>query len=824
MRNPIHLVILLGLALLAPAAANGQGTLADYQRAETLDDRFEDLAVDVIGPVAWLEDATRLWYRKSVRGGYEFVLVDAQTRTKQPAFDHARLATALGIAAGESYTPLTLPFSSLDFVNNGQAIEVDAEGASFRCMLAAYTCTRMAAQAGGGRGGRGGRGAGGGRGGRGGRGGGAPDDDAPPVAVSPDSTFEAFIRNYNIWIRPAGEDDDARQLSYDGSEGQQYSFSSISWSPDSRKVAVYRVAPGYERLVHYIESSPDDQLQPKHSTRSYTKPGDRLDRNQPVIFDVATRRQQSVDPALFPNAYSMSRLDWRDDSRLLTFEYNERGHKAYRVIEVNTETGATRAVIDEQVETFFVYRAASGNLRDNGKKFRYDIDGGREIIWMSERDGWNHLYLYDGATGSVKNQITKGEWVVTAVDSVDTANRQLWFRALAVNPDQDPYFVHYYRIDFDGTGMIAYTEGNGSHTVTWSDDRQFYVDTWSRVDMAPVAVLRRASDQQQVLELERGNVSALVAAGWRAPEVFVAKGRDGTTDIWGIITHPTNFDPSRRYPIIESIYAGPQGSFTAKTFSVNSGHRALAELGFIVVQMDGMGTNNRSKAFHDVAAGNLGDAGFPDRILWHRAVARQYSWYDTTRVGIYGGSAGGQNSTGALLFHPEFYDVAFSSVGCHDNRMDKIWWNELWMGWPLGPHYEASSNVVNAHRLQGKLLLVVGELDTNVDPSSTMQVVNALIEADKYFDLLVIPGAGHGSGGAYGSLKRNDFFVKHLLGVEPPDWNVVDLQADGDDDFEEEIPQDDFFMNPYIGPDHPLSWLDGGPAFGPRRAAASGLR
>lgn len=254
------------------------------------------------------------------------------------------------------------------------------------------------------------------------------------------------------------------------------------------------------------------------------------------------------------------------------------------------------------------------------------------------------------------------------------------------------------------------------------------------------------------------------------PEVFTAKGRDGKTDIWGIIIRPTNFDSTKKYPVIENIYAGPQGSFVPKNFSTQLGMQAQAELGFIVVQIDGMGTSNRSKAFHDVAWKNLGDAGFPDRILWHKAVAAKYAYYDTSRVGIYGTSAGGQNSMGALLFHPEFYKAAVSAAGCHDNRMDKIWWNEQWMG-VIGPHYGASSNVDNAHKLQGKLLLVVGEMDQNVDPSSTFQVVNALIKANKTFDLLVIPGAGHTSGGPYGDRKRWDFFVHHFIGAEPPERN-----------------------------------------------------
>ena len=278
------------------------------------------------------------------------------------------------------------------------------------------------------------------------------------------------------------------------------------------------------------------------------------------------------------------------------------------------------------------------------------------------------------------------------------------------------------------------------------------------------------------MELERGNVAPLVAAGWHAPESFSAKGRDGKTDIYGIIIRPTTFDAARRYPVVESIYAGPHGSFVPKTFSEYYGMQALAELGFIVVQIDGMGTSNRSKAFHDVAWMNLGDAGFPDRIAWHKAVAAKYPWYDVSRVGLYGGSAGGQSALGGLLFHPEFYRAAVAYAGCHDNRMDKIWWNEQWMGWPLGPQYAAASNVDHAGNLTGALLLVVGELDSNVDPSSTMQVVKALLKANKDFDLLVVPGGEHNAGrggefGAYGERKRFDFFVRHLLGVSPPAWN-----------------------------------------------------
>ncbi|GBC83198.1 Prolyl tripeptidyl peptidase [bacterium HR10] len=784
------------LFILPLTSLRAQGTRADYERAFRLRERFEGLALNIVDRVAWIEGTHRFWYRRSVKGGHEFILVDAETLVKRPAFDHARLAASLSAATGRSYTATTLPFTTLTFVDQERAIEFVALDATWRCDLSDYVCRRIGPAPLGPPGRR------------------TPEEEypreyendvfdgmvflppsssspqqtqqtrrippfspirsaeEPQVKPSPDGRWEAFIRNYNVFVRPKGKDD-AIPLSYDGSEGEAYTFASITWSPDSRRLVAYRVRQGYRRVVHYIESSPTDQLQPKHFTREYAKPGDVLDVAQPVLFDIDARKQITIDSSLFPNPYSLSNPVWWKDGRAFTFEYNQRGHQVYRVIEVDATTGTPRVLINEECATFFSYRPLQPNHRETGTRYRYDVADGKEIIWASERDGWRHLYLYDGATGRVKNQITKGNWVVRGVIKVDEEKRQIWFQASGMYPDQDPYFIHVYRINFDGSGLVALTEANGDHAVSFSSDMAYYVDLWSRVDHPPVLELRRTEDRKVLMEVERGDISELLAAGWRPPEVFVAKGRDGKTDIWGIIIRPTNFDPSRKYPVIENIYAGPQGSFVPKSFSVYNPMYALAELGFIVVQIDGMGTANRSKAFHDVAWKNLRDAGFPDRILWHRAVAAKYPYYDITRVGIYGHSAGGQNALAALLFHPDFYKVAVSSCGCHDNRMDKIWWNEQWMGWPVGPHYAASSNVENAHRLRGKVLLIVGELDTNVDPSSTMQVVNALIKANKTFDLLVLPGQGHTMGGAYGSRKMYDFFVHHLLGVEPPEWNAL---------------------------------------------------
>jgi dipeptidyl aminopeptidase/acylaminoacyl peptidase len=794
--NTKHLfwrALLLCALLSIPAVTRAQGTAPDYTRALLLRNKYQALAINVPERANWIDQTSRFWYRKSIKGGNEFVLVDAETLARKPAFDHERLAVSLAAASKEKLTALTLPFSVITFVDAERAIQFVAAGSIWKCNLSDYACNKTgpAPQ---------------------GQPGRPPTEDDPseygndvydgmtdlspqqgqqqrgpatqsgPLETqnpkaSPGGTREAFIQNYNVFIRLKGKPD-AVALSYDGSEGNYYTLVSIAWSPDSKHLVAYRVRPGYRRQVHYVESSPADQLQPKHSTRDYAKPGDALDVAQPVIFEVETKKQIVVDNSLFPDPYSLSNPVWWKDSRAFTFEYNQRGHQVYRMIEVDAATAKARAVIDEEPQTFFSYRPLTGNLRETGTKYRYDLGDGKEVIWASERDGWRHLYLYDGATGKLKNQITKGDWVVRAVNKVDDQKRQIWFEASGMYSGKDPYFTHYYRINFDGSGLAALTDADGTHTVAYSPDMKYYVDMWSRVDLASISELRRTEDKKLLLELERGDISELLKAGWQQPEVFTASGRDGKTDIWGIINRPTNFDPSKKYPVIENIYAGPQGSFVPKSFGAFSLMQALAEIGFIVVQIDGMGTANRSKAFHDVAWKNLGDAGFADRILWHKQVAAKYSYYDITRVGIYGTSAGGQSSTGGMLFHSDFYKAAVSNSGCHDNRMDKIWWNEQWMGWPLGAHYAASSNVDNARRLEGKLLLVVGEMDTNVDPASTLQVVNALIKADKKFDLLFVPGGGHGAGGAFGQRLLYDFFVHHLLGVEPPDWNRIRFKID----------------------------------------------
>jgi dipeptidyl aminopeptidase/acylaminoacyl peptidase len=511
--------------------------------------------------------------------------------------------------------------------------------------------------------------------------------------------------------------------------------------------------------VHVIESSPADRVQPRLKSWRYTKPGDRIAQTRLVLCDLEAKKQLPLDHGLFPNPWSIGNLRWAADSSRFTFLYNQRGHQVMRIVTVDSRTGEATSLIEDAPETFFNYFQ---------KLFHYYLDDRGQIIWMSERDGWNHLYLFHSTSGKLVNQVTRGEWVVRGVDRIDPEKQQIWFRAGGMNPEEDPYHIHYCRINFDGTGLVRLTAGDGTHNIRFSPDRRYFIDHYSRVDLPPVHELRRSEDGRLVTRLEEADIRRLQdIPGWSMPERFVARGRDGKTDIWGVIHRPSRLDPTRKYPVVEKIYAGPHGHYVPKRFYDFFTAMDIAELGCVVVVIDGMGTNWRSKAFHDVCWQNLRDAGFPDRIRWMQAAARKYPYLDLSRVGIYGGSAGGQNALGALLFHPDFYKVAVSDCGCHDNRMDKIHWNEAWMGL-MGPHYAENSNVTHAHKLQGKLFLTVGELDTNVDPASTMQVVNALIRANKDFDFLLVPGAGHGVGETpYLRRRRQDFFVRHLLGVEP---------------------------------------------------------
>jgi dipeptidyl aminopeptidase/acylaminoacyl peptidase len=583
-----------------------------------------------------------------------------------------------------------------------------------------------------------------------------PKPGTAPSQRSPDGRFEAFIRDHNLWLKPLGGGE-AIALTTDGSAADSYD-DTFAWSPDSSHLATRRIKAGQHRMITLIESSPKDQVQPKVRTIRYDKPGDDLDQPQVCLFAIAERKAITVAQDLLTNPWSIDEFAWRADSSGFTVLYNQRGHQIMRVVEIDRR-GQARSVIEERAATFIDY---------TNKVYYERVDARGDLLWMSERDGWNHLYRFDAVSGSLKNRITAGSWVVRSVERVDADAGLIWFTAGGVNAGEDPYHVHHGRVAFDGTGLTWLTAGDGTHDVAWSPGRRWLVDTWSRVDAAPQHVLRDGTTGRQVVALEQADLSALQASGWKAPECFVAKGRDGKTDIHGVIWRPKDFDPTKRYPVVENIYAGPHSSYAPKAFKSRYRQQDIADLGFVVAMMDGMGTSHRSKAFHDVCWKNLADAGFPDRIAWWKSAAATRPWMDLSRVGIYGGSAGGQNALGALLFHPEFYHVAVADCGCHDNRMDKVWWNEQWMGWPVGPHYAEQSNVTHAGKLQGKLMLIVGEIDSNVDPSSTFQVANALEKAGKDFELVVVHGANHGAADTpFGSKKRAAFLVRELLGTTP---------------------------------------------------------
>ena len=653
------------------------------------------------------------------------------------------------------------------------------------------------------------------------------------LVTSPDGKLEAWIEGYNVIVHQVGRPySEKLQLTQDGTIGHYYS-NRILWSPDSRKIFVCKRKAVEKRYAYYVESSPQDQLQPILHKQEYAKPGDDLPQFTPYIFNLNPSPSPKVEGSDTPQnletrnsetrtllnpsrpltplpsreglgvglQYSLDWFQWTPDSRYVTMEYNQRGHKLYQLLAMDAETGKLTSLVEERSEKFVNYN----------RIWRRWLSDGR-LLWTSERDNWNHLYLY-GSKASKKSKkqrakaslsslptgegrggaspfegwggapITRGSWCVRDILHVDEANEVIYFTASGVHPDEDPYNIHYFTVRFDGSDFQELTPEPGNHRAQFSFDRQFLVDTYSAPDKAPVTKLHAIGSAPSPSGEGRGEASTLIetsdlsrilANGWQAPEVFVAPGRDGTTPMWGIIQRPTNFDPSKKYPVIEYIYAGPGDAYTPKSFNpYNWNMTSLAELGFIVVQLDGMGTSWRGKAFEEVCYKNLKDAGFPDRKAWIRAAAAKYPYMDADNVGIFGASAGGQESTTAVLLHGDFYKAAYSSCGCHDNRMDKIWWNEQWMGYPVDSSYVECSNVYHASKLERPLMLVVGELDDNVDPASTMQVADALIRAGKDFELVVLPGVHHTMGERFGEHKRYDFFVRHLLGVEPPKWSEV---------------------------------------------------
>jgi len=742
--------VFVSCVLLAWATAYGQGTRADYERAQQfLGGNLEKLVrTGDIFP-HWVEETDQFWYCKP-GVDKEFVLVDAAKNTRGPAFDQTKLAAALSTSAGREFRPNRLPFDSFEFVEKGKAIRFEAEEQRWTCDLTSYRCTK---------------------------------EKLPPASesVSPDGRWAAFVEHYNLFVRNLSTGAVA-QLTHDGEKSWDYATplpssdlmvrqgtedveqpAAVFWSPDSTKLITYRIDSRNAGRFTTLQFVPPDQLRPKAYTYVYPLPGEIVPTAAPIVFDLLSGKRIDVqtDPVeiFFQDGPDFA---WFKDGKRFHYRFESRGYKRAEFRVVDAETGKVRTVVGEESENYI----------DPGETFEEIVKEGAEILWTSERDGWNHIYLYNGETGQLENQVTKGPWAVRRIVHVDENVRQIYFLAGGREAGQDPYLTQLYRINFDGTSLKLLTSEKANHTVSVSPDGKYFVDNFSRPDLPGESRLCRASDGSPIQTLEKPDLEALLKMGWKFPEPFEGKAADGKTDIYGLIWRPTNFDASKKYPVVEQIYTGPQGFFVPKTFagaiSFGRGLQAMAELGFIVVMVDGRGTSGRSRAFQEYSYHNLGGV-FDDHVALIRQMGERYPYMDLNRIGIYGTSAGAYAAAHAMLVHPEFYKVCVSISGDHDARLDKAWWNELYQGYPVGKDYAEQSNVTMADRLQGHLLLVHGDVDNNVHPVETMRFVDALIRANKDFDMLFVPNMFHGEGwNLYLVRRRWDYFVQHLLAVKPP--------------------------------------------------------
>lgn len=739
------------LVFLAPSLG-AQGTLQDYQRAV----RFRPNAVRTLVADAnvqphWLS-GDRFWYRQEVRGKSQFLIFDPAHASLAPAFDQRRLAAGLARASGRAVNPDQLPFAQFEFTRGGQAIRFEWDGKPWSCTLAEATCET------------------------------APANGTSPFeeVQSPNRQWAAFVRDHNLFLRNLTTGQEA-QLTHDGEPGWDYATplpslrlmveqateqvhqrAAVFWSPDSTKLVTYRLDSRNAGRFTSLQFVPPDQLRPRAFTYVYPLPGETLATAAPLIFDVPSGREIKVETAPIELFFQGGPyFAWSRDSAHFQYVWRSRGFQQVEFRAVDAATGAQQAILTERSQLPI----------DPGQNFFSLLDGGAEILWASERDGWNHLYLYNGRTGALENRVTQGPWVVRGILHVDAKARQVEFLASGREPNEDPYQTHLYRIGLDGSDLRLLTPGNADHQVSVSPDGAYLVDNFSRPDLPGESTVRRAADGALLRVLARTDDSRLLATGWRPPEPFHGQGRDGTTDIYGLIWRPSNFNPAQKYPVIEQIYAGPQSFFVPKTFAggYRGSEQAMAELGFIVVMIDGEGTAGRSRAFRDFSYRQLGDGGLPDHIAVLKQMAARYPYMDLSRVGVYGTSAGGYNAAHAILAYPDFYKVAVAISGNHDHRLDKAWWTELYEGYPVGPNYAEQSNVTLAPRLQGRLLLVHGDVDDNVHPAETMRLVDALINANRDFDMLLVPNRYHGEGGnPYLVRRRWDYFVRYLLNVTPP--------------------------------------------------------
>ena len=741
-------------------------TLADYQRAEQmLAANTAPLIVDNILDPYW-QSGDRLVYKKSTSTGSDYVIVDATSNSRAGLFDLARLAIGLADYSEQELDNNDLELSRIALATAQPVVEFDFEERRYRLNLDDYVLQQLEA---------------------------SPDNEF----ISPDGSKAAFIEDHNLWLRDTATNS-ITQLTFDGEQNYGYATNNagwirgdgpvLLWSPDSRKIATFR-HDGRNVGEMYLYNTQVGH--PELDAWKYPLPGDdsifmieriviHLD-DQPRIV----RLNMPPDPHRSTTSdHVASRggefldVEWSEDGRELAFVSSSRDHKVAQLRVADIETGAVRDVFREEAASYFESGYNSANWR-----VWHDRN---EFIWFSEVDNWGHLYLHDLASGELKQQLTTGSWAVLQIQRVDVENEQLYFTGSNREPG-DPYYQYLYRMDFDGNKLINLTPEPANHVISWSQSEQYFTDIYSTPTSPPTAVIRD-SNGLVVTALEEVDISALVDSSWIPPLAFTVKARDQQTDLYGLMYRPSNLDENLSYPILNYLYPGPQsGSVGSRSFQASRADKqALAELGFVVVEVDGMGTPGRSKSFHDAYYGNMGDNGVPDQVSAIRQLAQRYPWMDLDRVGIWGHSGGGFASTAAILRYPDFYKVAVSGAGNHDNRNYEDDWGEKWQGlletYPetnptsegdtaavAATNYDNQANQLLADQLQGKLLLAHGMMDTNVHPSSTLLVVEALIEAEKDFDLLVLPNAGHGFGNRRYFMKRRwDYFVEHLKNLAPP--------------------------------------------------------
>lgn len=755
------------LLLIFPVAiasvANAQRTVLtskDYAKAEQFLTYNTEPLVDraSIRP-NWLPNG-QFWYRILTPQGSKFMLIDPAKKTRHAAFDQQKLAASLSAVTGKTYSAQMLPFRTFVFSADQQTIIFQADGKQWKCDLQTYSITpdnsAMAQATTGSLGGR------------------QPRGFSNQV-VSPDGKKAAFIKDYNLWVRDVVTKQET-QLTTDGVKNFGYATDNagwtssdapiLLWSPDSKKIATNKQD---ERNVGDMYLVTTNVGHPSLRAWKYPLPGDKeiamirhviieVDQPKTIVLQIPPDAHRSS----FQDDISMEDENWSADGSQLAFISTSRDHKNEKVRLADAATGAVREVFQETVPTQYESGWGSANWKFMPKS--------NEILWFSERDNWGHLYLYNASTGKLKNQVTKGDWVVTKIIKVDEKSRVIYFMADGREPE-NPYFSQLCKIGFDGKHFELLTPESGNHTVALSPDGKYFIDTYSKPNLPPVMVLRDLNGKL-ILNLEKTDVSRLAATGWHPVTPITIKAQDGKTDLYGLLFSPTNLDAQKKYPVIDYIYPGPQGGGVGSwSFAASRGdHQALAELGFVVVVIEGTSNPLRSKSFHDMSYGNMSDNTLPDQIAGIRQLAQKYTYIDTNRVGIWGHSGGGFATATAMFKYPDFFKVGISESGNHDNRNYEDDWGERYDGLAENSDYAAHANELYAKNLKGKLLLAHGLMDNNVPPQNTLLVVEALEKANKDYDLVVFPNSAHGYGSysSYMMRRRWDYFVKNLLGAEPP--------------------------------------------------------